>query len=423
MPRLSKGAISWAFYDLANSAFALIVIAGFFGPFYRDYWSGGSDQSLFWQGITVSFASLLVAVMAPFLGAIADHRHVKKVFLCVFMLLGALATAGFFFVGKGHWQLASFIYILAFIGFAAGNIFYDSLLLHVSDDTNRHFTSSLGFALGYGGSVLLFIANMVIVNNPTLLGFSDNTMGIKVAFLSVSIWWMVFSLPVLLTVKESRSERQTGIGHAVWGGIIELRVILKEVVKRPTVLWFLVAYWLYIDGVNTLITMATGFGHSLGFTIKDLMMTLIIVQVTGVPFTIIFGLLGQSFGARKLILTGIVIYLGVTLYAARLSIEPVSIMGVTINEIYILGFLVGMVQGSIQSLSRSFFASIIPPDRAAAYFGFYNMVGKFAALLGPALMGTVARVSGSPRMGMLAVALLFLLGGICLLKVSNHKST
>ena len=420
MPRLNKGAISWALYDCANSAFVLTVIAGFFGPFYHDYWSGGSDQALFWQGITVSLASLIVAVIAPIVGALADQAHLKKRFLCVFMLLGAVSTAGFFLVGKGCWQLASVIYILGFIGFAAGNIFYDSLLFHVSDENNRHFLSGFGFALGYGGSVILFIANIMLVNNPTFFGFYDKALAIKISFLSVSAWWILFSLPLLIGVKESRSAKRLRMGKTIREGFVEIRNIFKEIVRQPPVLWFLVAYWFYIDGVNTLITMATGFGSSLGFTIQDLMMTLIIVQVIGVPFAILFGWWGQHFGAKKLILTGIVIYLGVTTYAARLSIEPLQILGVAISEIYVLGFLVGTVQGGVQSLSRSFFASLIPPDRAAAYFGFYNMIGKFAALLGPVLMGTVARLSGEPRLGVLAVALLFLLGGACLLKVSSQ---
>ena len=421
MPRLKKGAISWALYDCANSAFALTVIAGFFGPFYHDYWSGGSEQALFWQGITVSLASLIVALIAPILGALADQAHGKKRFLSIFMFLGAFSTAGFFLVGKGYWQLASIIYILGFIGFAAGNIFYDSLLLHVSDESNRHFLSGFGFALGYGGSVILFIANIMLVNNPALLGLEDKALAIKVSFLSVSAWWILFSIPLFIGVKEIRSAQRLGSGRVIKEGFVELSKILREIVRQPPVLWFLIAYWFYIDGVNTLITMATGFGSSLGFTIQDLMITLIIVQVIGVPFSILFGWLGQHFGAKRLILTGIIIYLVVTTYAARLSIEPVQIFGIAISEIYVLGFLVGTVQGGIQSLSRSFFASLIPPDRAAAYFGFYNMIGKFAALLGPVLMGTVARLSGEPRLGALAVALLFLLGAACLLKVSSQK--
>jgi UMF1 family MFS transporter len=421
MLRLNKKAISWAFYDCANSAFVLTVVAGFFGPFYHDYWSGGSEQAFFWQGVTVSFASLIVAVIAPILGALADQAHLKKRFLFVFMLLGAVSTAGFFLVGRGNWQLASIVYILGFIGFASANIFYDSLLLHVSDENNRHFVSGFGFALGYGGSVILFIANIILVNNPSLIGIEDKAFAVKISFLSVSAWWILFSLPLLIGVKEMRGVPRVGIRVAIRKGLVELSKLFKEIVGQPHVIWFLIAYWLYIDGVNTLITMATGFGSSLGFSLQDLMVTLIIVQIVGVPASLLFGWLGQHFGAKKLILTGIIIYLGVTIFAARLSLEPVQVFGLAVSEIHVLGFLVGSVQGGVQSLSRSFFANIIPPDRAAAYFGFYNMVGKFAALLGPVLMGTVARLSGEPRLGALAVAILFLLGGACLLKVSSQN--
>ena len=418
MLRLNREALSWALYDCANSAFVLTVIAGFFGPFYHDYWSGGSEEAFFWQGVTVSVASLIVALIAPILGALADQAHLKKRFLCVFMLIGAVSTAGFYLAGRGNWQLASIIYILGFIGFAAGNIFYDSLLLRVSDENNRHLVSGFGFALGYGGSVILFIANIILVNNPSLLGLEDKASAIKISFLSVSAWWILFSIPLLIGVKEIREGPRMEMWNAVRKGFVELSVIVKEIVKQPHVIWFLIAYWLYIDGVNTLITMATGFGSSLGFTLQDLMVTLIIVQIVGVPASLFFGWLGQRFGAKKIILTGIIIYLGVTTYAARLSLEPVQVFGMAISEIHVLGFLIGSVQGGVQSLSRSLFANIIPSDRAAAYFGFYNMIGKFAALLGPVLMVTVARLSGEPRLGALAVAILFLLGGACLLKVS-----
>lgn len=422
MLRLNKKAISWALYDCANSAFVLTVVAGLFGPFYHDYWSGGSEQAFFWQGVTVSFASLIVAVLAPILGALADQGHLKKRLLCVFMLLGSVSTAGFFLVGRGNWQLASIIYILGFIGFASANIFYDSLLLNVSDENNRHIVSGFGFALGYGGSVILFIANIILVNNPALLGIEDKALAVKISFLSVSTWWILFSLPLLIGVKEMRVAPQVVIREVIKKGFVELSILFKEIVRQPQVIWFLIAYWLYIDGVNTLITMATGFGSSLGFSLQDLMVTLIIVQIVGVPFSLLFGWLGQHFGAKKLILTGIIIYLGVTTYAARLSLEPIQVFGFAISEIHVLGFLVGSVQGGVQSLSRSFFASLIPPDKAAAYFGFYNMVGKIAALLGPVLMGTVARLSGEPRLGALAVAILFLLGGACLLKVSSQNT-
>ncbi len=422
MLRLNKDALSWALYDCANSAFVLTVIAGFFGPFYHDYWSGGSEEAFFWQGVTVSMASLIVALIAPFLGALANQEHLKKRFLCGFMLIGAVSTAGFYITGRGNWQLASIFYILGFIGFAAGNIFYDSLLLNVSDENNRHTVSGGGFALGYGGSVILFIANIILVNNPSLLGLEDKASAIKISFLSVSAWWILFSIPLLIGGKEMREGPRGGIRETIRKGFIDIRTLFKEITNQPHIIWFLIAYWLYIDGVNTLITMATGFGSSLGFSLQDLMVTLIIVQIVGVPASLIFGGLGQHFGAKKIILTGIIIYLGVTTYAARLSLEPVQVIGVEISEIHVLGFLVGSVQGGVQSLSRSYFANIIPSDQAAAYFGVYNMIGKIAALLGPILMGTVARFSGEPRLGALAVAILFLLGGVCLLKVSPKSA-
>lgn len=422
LKKLPQGALSWAFYDWANSAFALIVLAGIFPIFYPDFWAKGmsaADQT-FWYGLTVTTASLAVAIMAPFLGAIADRGGRRKIFLLSFAIMGALATALIVLPKEGQWKWASLAFIFGAVGFYCANIFYDSLLVDVSDRKNAHLISGLGFSLGYFGSVLLFIFNIIIIERAADLGPEKQIQATRFAFLCTAVWWMLFTIPLMLYVKEPKSGRQQPFGHVVGASLHQLRKTIGEISKNRTVFWFLIAYWFYIDGVNTIVTMAVNYGKILGFETGSLLKTLILVQVVGVPFALLFGWLGQRLGPTKLLHTGILIYLGVTVYGSMLTLEPTRIFGHEISKIYILGFLIGSVQGGLQALSRSYFVTLIPRERAAEYFGFYNMIGKSAAILGPLIMGTIAKLSGEPRYGILAVSLLFVAGGICLLQVGKR---
>lgn len=421
MKKLPRGALSWALYDTANSAFALTILAGIFPIFYPAFWAKGmsAPDQTFWYGLTVTTASFVVAVLAPFLGAIADQGGRRKRFLLFFALMGAVSTALMVLPGEGQWQWASLAFIFGAIGFYGGNLFYDSLLVEVSDRENAHWVSGLGFSLGYLGSVLLFIVNIIIIQKAETLGPEKHIQATRLAFLCTAVWWMLFMIPLLLKVKEPKVAHPPAFRQAVGNSFRELSRTLREIAKSRNVLWFLIAYWFYIDGVNTIITMAVNYGKTLGFATGDLLKTLILVQVVGVPFALLFGWLGQKLGPTKLLHTGILIYLGVTAYGSMLDLEPASIFGFKISKIYILGFLIGSVQGGLQALSRSYYVSMIPRERAAEFFGFYNMVGKSAALLGPIVMGTVAKLTGEPRLGILAVSTLFLLGAVCLLKIKN----
>lgn len=421
--RLPKGAVSWALYDCANSAFALTVLAGFFGPFFQGYWADGSASALSWQGYTVSIAGLLTMLLAPFLGALGDRGRARKRFLCAFMVTGSLATVGLALVGPGQWQIASLVYVVASVGFYCANIFYDSLLPSVSGRGDRHFVSGLGFSVGYFGSVLLFCLQVLATQKPEIFGLSGTVAAIKLSFLSVALWWALWSIPLFRNVPGGVSQSGKSAGAAIRGSLEELTRLIGEVARyRKEVLWFLLAYWFYIDGAYTLITMATGYGAALGFGQADLMGTLIVVQVVGVPSALLFGWLGQRWGPRFFILIAILIYLCVTLFSSRLSLEPVELFGRQVTQIYLLGFMIGMVQGGLQSLSRSLFTSLVPVEKVGAYFGLYNMVGKGASVLGPLLLAAAVAVTGNARAGPLAVSILFVLGALFLLGTRRLRS-
>ena len=420
MKKLPRGALSWALYDWANSAYVLTVATVFFGIFFRQYWSDESDLALQRQAVAVALAGLVVAVFAPFLGALANYSGGRKLFLGIACSIGALSTIGLSAIGRGHWVLACCVYIIAMIGFYCANIFYDALLVEVSDDRNRHFISSLGFSLGYLGSVVLFIALIGLHQQPGVFGLHSQESAIKVSFVIVGIWWFVFALPLLRNVPETTTEKGRSARLAIRMGLRELIGIGRHIASQREILWFLIAYWFYIDGVNTIAHLAVSYGATVGITQIDLLVTIVLVQFVGVPCTLLFGWLGQQFGARRLIFVGIGVYLMVTAYAATLTSEPIRFAGLTLSKFYLLGFLIGLVQGGLQSLSRSFFTSLIPAGESAAYFGFYNMVGKAAAIVGPALMGIATAATGNPRAGVFAISILFL-AGACLLIAAKPR--
>ena len=372
----------WALYDWANSAFATTVMAGFFPVFFKEYWSYGADVNLSTAqlGIGNSVASLLVALMAPVLGAVADHSGRKKAFMLSFAYLGVLMTAGLVLVGKGQWMLAIFVYSGGVIGFSGANVFYDALLPSVAPAERLDSVSSLGFSMGYLGGGLLFLINVVMTLKPGLFGLPDAATAVRLSFLSVALWWGGFSLLTLFWVKEAPvTGRSTGA--ALLGqGFARLAETLTHLRYLKSVVLFLVAYWCYIDGVDTIIRMAVDYGMSLGFASSDLILALLIVQFVGFPAALGFGYLSQKWGVRQAIYLAIVTYMGITIWGTMMSHK---------NEFYILAVIIGLVQGGIQALSRSYYARLIPEEKAAEFYGFYNMLGKFAAIIGPALMGIV----------------------------------
>jgi UMF1 family MFS transporter len=411
---VDKKVISWALYDWANSAFATTVMAGFFPVFFKQYWNVGVEvtTSTLRLGLANSIASLFVVVLAPVLGAIGDRGGARKKFLLFFAAMGVVMTGSLFFVTQGHWQLAALIYVLGIIGFSGGNVFYDSLLVSVAPKRREDMVSALGFALGYLGGGLLFAFNVIMTLKPTWFGLDDVGEAVRLSFLSVAIWWAVFSLPVMIWVKEPEAVSKASGWAMVTGGFHQLKKTVSEIRKLKVVVLFLIGYWLYIDGVDTIVRMAVDYGMSLGFAANSLTVALLLTQFIGFPAAILFGKLGEKFGTKNSILLGIGVYVGVTVWARFMD---------STGEFYILAVAIGLVQGGVQSLSRAFYSRIIPTSRAAEFFGFYNMLGKFASVIGPMLMGLVAVWTGNPRHSILAIIILFLGGGIILYLVDEGE--
>lgn len=378
-----KAVWGWALYDWANSAFATTVMAGFFPIFFKEYWSAGVEPAVSTArlGFGNSLASLLVAIFAPLFGAIADRCSARKRFLAFFTLLGCLMTAGLAALGRGQWSGALLLYAGGFVGFSFSMTFYDALLPGVVPEKSLDRASSLGYSLGYLGGGLLFLVNVLMATWPAAFGLSDSAAAVRLSFLSVALWWGGFSLFTFLWVQEGQSRgKRPGLAAACREGFSRLTDTLREVRRHRNAWLFLAAYWLYIDGVDTVIRMAVDYGLSLGFRSTDLIAALLLVQFVGFPATLVYGRLGDRLGAKRAILLGLAAYVGITLWGARMTSRW---------EFYALAVVIALVQGGVQALSRSCFARFVPPGRQAEYFGFYNMLGKFAAIAGPALMAGV----------------------------------
>ncbi len=406
-----KPLISWALYDWANSAYATTVMAGFFPLFFKQYWSQDTPvtTSTFYLGLGNSLASLIIVIAAPVLGALADQGNLRKRMLASFACAGILACIGFFFVGKGLWPAAIALYVIGIIGFSGANVFYDAMLVLVSPPDRRHRDSAFGFALGYLGGGLLFLVNVIMTIKPALFGLADAAEAVKWSFLSVGVWWAVFSIPLLLNVKEAdQSAEQALSAHdkppftvLVRGAFASLLTTIKSIRQHRNVWLFLLAYWLCIDGVATIIRMAVDYGLSIGLPANSLITALLMVQFIGFPATIFFGRLAERIGARRGLWIALWVYVVATGYAVFMTSS---------TEFYVLAVALGLVQGATQSLSRSLFSNLIPQEKSGEYFGFMNMMGKAAAVVGPVLVGVVAYLTKDPRIGLLSILILFFAG-------------
>jgi UMF1 family MFS transporter len=391
-------------------------MAGFFPVFYSAI-SGSltTEDAQFWFNLSLALASLLVALAAPLLGAVADRGGTRKRFLALFTLLGVLMTAGLAWVHAGQWVLGLWLYALGTVGFSASNVFYDSMLTDVSRDEDFDLVSAFGYALGYVGGGLLFAVNVLMVQRPEWFGLADPGEAVRASFLSVAAWWTLFTLPILLSVREAPTLSPAPAAQAMREGLAQLRATFSEIRRARVVLLFLGAYWLYIDGVNTVIKTAVFFGDRvLGLDQGGLVTALLVTQFVAFPAALFFGWLGKRIGARPAILIGLAVYIGAILYAWRF-LE-------TALDFYALAIAIGLVQGGVQSLSRSLYARMIPVDKAAEFFGFFNMVGKFATLLGPLLIAlTPVLIAGAgPRDSILSLSLLFVAGGLLLWRLDTE---
>ncbi len=408
-----KPVVAWALYDWANSAFATTVMAGFFPVFYGAISQElSTEDSQFWFNVTLAAASVLIAVFAPILGAVADRGGSRKKILVFFASIGILMTAGLAWVHAGHWWMGLLLYGLGTVGFSGANVFYDSMLVDVADETELDLISALGYSLGYIGGGLLFALNVLMAQKPEWFGFENAGSAVKASFLSVSLWWAIFTVPLLRFVDETPTEDRVAALESIRAGLRQLRDTLKEIRSFKVLVLFLVAYWIYIDGVNTVIKTAVFFGDRvLGLEQGALITALLLTQFVAFPAALGFGWLGQRIGAKPGILIGIAVYLAALVYAWRFLEDE--------SDFYVLAVAIGLVQGGVQSLSRSLYARLVPPSKTAEFFGFFNMVGKFATLFGPLLIAFTPMIipRSSERDGIFSLTLLFLVGGFLLSRV------
>jgi len=409
----NKSILGWAFYDWANSVFATVVIAGFFPIVFKSYWASTltDTESTFWLGSANAFASLVVVLIAPFLGGVGDKFNLRKPLLISFMLLGSLTTAAFYFSLQGDWELVLFLYIVATIGFMSANIFYDALLVHVGEKSEIDKISGFGYGLGYLGGGIALAMCVYVSQNSRELGFSQTIDAVLLCFLLVAVWWLVFSVPLMLWTKDEKVTTENLQSKSVFKNTIET---FKSVFSNPQTRLFLIAYWIYIDGVDTIVRMAVDYGMALGFDTGDLIQALLITQFVGFPAAIIYAYLGHKVGVKKSIMAGIGIYVLITWIGYGMN---------SAQDFYLLAIMIGLVQGGVQAMSRSFFTRMIPDGQAAEYFGIYNMLGKSAAIIGPLLMGGVALLTENHRYSILSVMILFVVGALVLSRVRVDAGT
>ena len=401
---------SWSLYDWANSVFATTVLAGFFSAFFKSFWAGDLDDatSTALLGTVSSVAGLIIVLIAPILGAMADLSRNKKLFLLIFALLGIISTSILFFISYGFWEWSLIIFGLSIIGFSGANIFYDSLLIDVSSDEDRNYVSSMGYALGYLGGGILFFVNVLMYLYPSYFNLNSQTEGILYSFLSVALWWFVFSMPLFLFVKQKKINDIADFKNPFKQSFIRVLNTFREIKKYKAVLIFLIAYWFYIDAIDTIVRMAVAYGTDLGFDSSKLIIALIFTQFIGFPATFAYGYLAEKFGLFNMLVVGILIYILICIYSLFIT---------SATDFFILAGLVGLVQGGVQSVSRTIFSRLIPQDKATEFFGFYNLIGKSAVVVGPALVGWMAYIFDNPKAGIISLLLLFIPGIIILFYV------
>ena len=401
---------AWAWYDWANSAFITTVVAAVFPIYYAKVAADGLGDATatFRYGIATTIALTAIAVLSPILGALADITGGKKRLLAAFAGLGIAATAGLALVGRGDWQLALGLFMLGNIGVYGSFTFYDALLPHIAKPEELDRVSAAGYALGYlGGGVLLAI-NLAWIQQPAWFGFPDAGAATRAAFLSVAVWWALFSIPLLRRVPEPAVDPAAAAGASLRTAFVRLTHTLRELRRYRHAFTMLVAFMLYNDGIGTIIRMATLYGTQVGIDQGSLIGALLLVQFIGVPAAFLFGAVAARIGAKTAILGSLVLYTVISVLAFRMT---------TARDFMILAALVGLVQGGSQALSRSVFASLIPKDRTAEFFGFFAVFEKFAGIFGPLLFSAAVALTHSNRAAILSVIVFFVAGGALLVTV------
>ena len=397
-------------YDWANSAFATTVMAAVL-PVYYSQVAGASlsanTATVYW-GYTIAIGLLITAAIAPVMGAIADYSGVKKKLLMIFAAVGIFATALLYFVTTGDWLLASALFIVGNIGFAIAEVFYNSLLPSVAKPENIDQVSTKGYALGYLGGGLLLGINLLMIEF-----MSDKILASRLSFVSVSIWWALFTIPIIKNVREPKvSEKKKTHTNPVAAGFRRLTKTFKELKSYRQLFLFLIAFWVYNDGIGTIIKMATIYGAEIGIDQTDLIGALLMTQFVGIPFAFAFGRLARYLGTKNSILIGLFVYTIISIGGYFME---------TALHFWILAFLVGTVQGGTQALSRSFFGSMLPKSKTAEFYGFYGMSSKFAGIVGPLVFAVVSQITGTSRLSIISLIVFFIVGGFILTKVDEKE--
>lgn len=405
---------SWIFQDWANSAYSIIITTAIFPLFYKAIASGAGiadvDSTAF-LGYSNSIATALVALSAPILGSIADYKNFRKPMFTVSTLLGILAVLSMAFIPSGQsntiWVVLLILYILSSVGFGAANVFYDASLLDVTSHKRMSQVSSTGFGMGYFGSTLPFLIIILGILNVDLLPFSTDQI-IRFSFILTAAWWFIFTIPYWKNVHQKTSivpEKSI-----IKSSFIKLKSTLNNVKNNKNIFMFLLAYFLFIDGVGTIIKMATSVGADIGISSTVMIVILMVIQVVAFPFTILYGYLSNRIGDKKMIYVGIFTYIFISLFALTMD---------NTTDFFILALLVGTAQGGIQSLSRSMFGKLVPKNRSNEYFGIYNVFGKFSSIIGTTLVGVIGQATGNSLNGVFALIVLFILGGLLLWPVQE----
>ena len=388
----------WVLYDVGNSAFTMLVSTIF--PIYFNYLAGNAgisdvDYLAYW-GYAASVSTLCVALLGPTLGAIADTKNFKKRIFKWTLAVGVLGCVILGFLSSWIWFLG--IFVLAKVGYSSSLVFYDAMLTDVTEPERMDTVSSQGFAWGYIGSCIPFIASLGIVLGGGSLGLSMQA-SMTIAFLITAVWWLVSAVPLLLSFQQKHYVEVSG--HVVRESFARLGRTFLDIKKEKHIFVFLLAFFFYIDGVYTIIDMATAYGQALGLDSTGLLLALLLTQVVAFPSVLILNQVAKRVKPTQILTVCIFAYLGISVYAYFLDTQ---------TDFWILAVLVGMFQGSVQALSRSYFGKIIPAEKAGEYFGIYDICGKGAAILGTTLVSVMSQITGKMNVGVSAISVLFVVG-------------
>ncbi len=414
---LSREEKSWVLYDAANSAFVLVMITAIMPIYFKDVAASGLADAVATSNwaFANSTASLILALLAPVLGTMADYKDRKKPYFLFFLITGLVFTVALTIPLEGQWLLCLLLFIGARVGWAGANLFYDAFLVDVAAPERMDSVSAKGFGIGYIGSIIPFLAVIALIVSG---GLGDGLPAgrTRMGFVVVVLWWFCLSLPAIKNLKQHHFVPPSPSPFA--DGFVRLWTTFKNIRRHRSVFLFLAAYFFYIDGVGTIITMSTAYGRDLGFGITMLITVLLVIQIVAFPCTLLYGRLAARFETRTLLFAGIAVYCLITFLAFLLPFLEGHLVRHTL--FWAIALLVASSMGGIQALSRSYFSKLIPPENSAEFFGFYNVSGKFAAIAGPALLGIVGRMTGDTRWGVLSILFLFVIGAWLLTRVRDE---